>query len=138
MNARERLMIQDKEIINFDFELVEKDLLCKVIATGEIDFFESVSAMKYVANHPDFKPNYKVLVDLTEMNYHPSYDDLLGIVDSLKLMKDAFRNKIALVTQKKMSIVAKLVTIYCELAGMKMKSFTNFDDAYSWILKRGK
>ena len=126
-------MVQEKKIHVFEYEFHADSSICIVKAIGEIDFEESTNAMKYVASHPEFDIGFKIIVDLTEMNYHPSYEDLLGIVDTLKLLKESFTNKMALITKPKMSIVAKLVSVYCELAGMKMKSFISIEEANLWI-----
>lgn len=125
-----------KETLNFDVEFNAVDSICKVVCTGEIDYRQAVSAINYVVNHHDFNPEQDIIIDLFKMNYHPSYDELLGIVEEFKLHKDETKSKIALITKHKMSIVAKLIAIYCELAGMKMKSFVETEEAISWISEK--
>ena len=131
-------MTLEKKSDNFGYQFNLKDSLCIVTGKGEIYYKQSTDAMKYVAGHPDFSPDCRIIVDLTEMNYHPSYDELLGMVDTLKLLRKNFKNKIGLVTDHKMSIVAKLVTIYCQLAGIEMKSFVCVNEAGSWVLAPDK
>jgi len=118
---------------NFEYEFNTKDSICIVKGVGEINLKESIAAMIYVANHKDFRQNFKIVVDNTGMIYHPSFNDLLGIVSMLKQLKSSFQNKIAIVTQPKMSVVTKLVEVYCELADMKVKSFTKVEKALLWI-----
>lgn len=129
-------MSQLKETLNFEFEFNEEDSICKVVCTGEIDYKQAVGAINYVVNHQDFNPEQKIIVDLFKMNYHPSYNELLGIVEEFKLHKGETKSKIALLTKHKMSIVAKLIAIYCELAGMKMNSFVEREEAVAWISEK--
>ncbi len=118
---------------NFKFEIKEHDFICFVTCAGNVNFEESAGAIQYLANHPDFKSEYKVIVDFREMNYHPSYADLRGIIDTLRLSKENFKNKVALVSNSKMEVIAKLAVAYCAKEGMKMKAFTKMDEAHSWI-----
>ena len=129
-------MIQLKETLSFEFEFEVENSTCKVVCTGDIDYKQAIAAINYVVNHHDFNPEHKIIVDLFQMNYHPSYEELLGIVEEFKLHKEKVKGKIALLTKQKMSIVAKLIAIYCELAGMKMKSFVEPEEAVLWLLEK--
>ncbi len=126
-------MSYKKKTSRFEYEFCPVRSVCNVKGVGESNFKESINAINYIANHPEFKVGFKIFFDLVETNYHPSYEELQGIVDVLKSHKENFKNRIALVTQPKMSIVAKLVSIYCELAGMQMKSFQSISEAKEWI-----
>lgn len=128
-------MFQEEKEPNFRFEFSNKDLLCKVTGSGSLNFEKTTRAIKYVANHSEFNSNFRLIVDLREMNYHPSYKEFLGIVDTLKLLHTKFKNKIALVTAADMHILAKLAGIYCNSVGIKMQSFTNPRDAGLWIFE---
>ncbi len=115
----------------YDFNIADR--ICTVIVYGEINYKGSVNAMRYVAEHPDFNSDFKIIVDARLMSYHPSYEDLLGMINTVKFLKGSFKNKIALVTENKMEVIAKLMAVYCELAGMKIKSFVDIEKANMWI-----
>lgn len=117
----------------FTFELFEQDSIFVTTGVGEINFDESVEAIKHVAIHSELNTSHKLIVDLREINYHPSFTDLHGIIGTIKFFKNKFKNKLAIVTDVKMEILAKLVVIYCTRTGMCMKSFVDIDDAYEWI-----
>lgn len=129
-------MSQLKETLNFEVKFSAEDSICKVVCNGEINYKQVVGVINYVVNHQDFHPEQKIIIDLFKMNYHPSYDELLGIVEKFKLHKEEIKSKIAILTKHKMSIVAKLIAIYCELAGMKMKSFVEHEEAVAWISEK--
>ncbi len=128
-------MFQEEKEPNFKFEFFNKDLLCKVTGSGSLNFEKTTRAIKYVANHLEFNSNFRLMVDLRKMNYHPSYNEFLKIVDTLKLLNDKFTNKIAVITASEMHILAKLAGIYCNSVGIKMQSFTNPKDAGLWIFE---
>ena len=133
---QKELMNQLKDTLNFEIEFIAEDSTCKLVCTGEINYKQAIGAIHSVVNHQDFHPEQKIIVDLFKMNYHPSYDELLGIVEKFKLHKEEIKGKVALLTTHKMSIVAKLIAIYCELAGMKMKSFVEPEEALAWISEK--
>ncbi|MCG6185933.1 hypothetical protein [Maribellus maritimus] len=126
-------MDQSQDTSNFEFKCNVKDSLCLARCVGVTDYYNLTEAFQSLINSPEIKSHFKLIIDLIEMDYHPSYDELMGIVDTLKLLKETFNEKVALVTRQNLNIIAKLITIYCELAGMKMKAFINIDDAKKWV-----
>ena len=93
-----------KILPNFNYEYHCEDSLCKITGSGNLNFEMITKAVNHVANHPNFKSDCCLIVDLRKMNYHPSYNEFLGIVDTLKLLNDKFANKIALITATEMHI----------------------------------
>lgn len=129
-------MIERKR--KFTFEFFEQDSIFVTTGVGEINFDESVEAIKQVAIHSELNTNHKLIIDLREINYHPSFTDLHGIIGTIKFFKNKFKNNLALVTDIKMEILAKLVVVYCTRSGICMKSFVDIDDAYKWINSNNK
>ena len=117
----------------FIFEIISENSICIITGKGQITFEETVNAMNFIAFHPDFDPDFNVIVDLRLINYHPSYKDLQGIISAMKVLKDRFKNKVAIITDYKLDVIAKLFVIYNKQAGIKIRSFTNREKADLWI-----
>ncbi|QGY45311.1 hypothetical protein GM418_17010 [Maribellus comscasis] len=126
-------MAQSQDTPSFEFKCNVEDSICIARCVGVTDYYNLTEAIQSLINNPEIKSHFKLIINLIEMDYHPSYDELMGIVDTLKLLKETFKEKVALITRQNLNIIAKLITIYCELAGMKMKAFTSTDDAKKWV-----
>ncbi len=107
--------------------------LCRINGVGKVNFESSIKTMNTVANDPNFKNGFRILVDLTAINYYPDYYELLGIIEKITSLKNRFKNKIALVTDLNMSVLVHLASIYCENAGMELKYFANEEKALEWL-----
>ncbi|RKD87877.1 hypothetical protein [Mangrovibacterium diazotrophicum] len=110
-----------------------KEHLCYVYVGGRIDYHITVSLIKAVAEHPDFTPDMCILLDLTELNYHPTYQELMAIRDHLKLMKDRFRSRIAVHVPHDLHDLILMMSMFCKKFGLNMRPFRNREDLQEWF-----
>jgi hypothetical protein len=72
-----------------------------VTANGEITIRSAQRAVSDVQADPQFRPDYRVLVDLREMKYSPSTEDIRVLASTLGEARDSYRGKVAVVVSGK-------------------------------------
>ncbi|MFC0876187.1 hypothetical protein ACE01N_06315 [Saccharicrinis sp. FJH2] len=107
--------------------------ICNIKAVGNISISESLEALNKVMNHPEFHENLRFNVDLTEIRFNPSYNEIESIKNRLIKQKERLKNKIALVSVGSVSILVYLIAQYAKHNGLIIKSFTTFEKANDWI-----
>jgi len=118
---------------SFKHTFITENKLCIVKAEGKISFNSSIGEMIKVINNPEFDTNYRIIVDLTEISYNPSYKEIEGIKNKLIQLKPYFKQKIALISVGSISVIAYLIAQFAKYNGLKIKTFTTLDNAYEWL-----
>ena len=128
-------MKQDSDNLGglFTYEINVAKKLCLVVAKGKITIESSLGALNDLTNTPGFEKNFKIIVDLRDINYHPSYYEVKEFQKHLVFMKGNFRNKIALVTTKFFWVVGELVCNLSKPHGLNISAFSDIDKARQWI-----
>jgi len=60
----------------FSYRISEEEGVAYVTASGSVDVRSSVETMGELSRDPIFDPDFKVVVDLREMQYRPSLGEL--------------------------------------------------------------
>lgn len=118
---------------HFTYEISVANKFCLVVATGKITSESSIDALNKLANTPGFEKDFNIIVDARNINYHPSYQEVKQIQRHLVLMKDNFRNKIALVTTEFFWVVGELLCRLSQPHGLKISAFSGMEQAQQWI-----
>lgn len=115
-------------------EMDSQNELINIKIIGRIDFYDAIQLIEDLINNPDFEHHFRIFVDLREMDYYPTYDELLGVSSKLKNVKELLKNKIAILTQKgPIFSVIELIAVISSLTGMKMMAFKDIDIAEAWL-----
>lgn len=117
----------------FTYEIKVNEKLCHVVASGNITFQSTLEALHTLANAPGFKKDFNVLADLRQINYHPTYNEVLGLQQHLVSMKDNFQNKIAMVTTNFFWVIGELVSNLSRPCGINILAFNDIEKARQWI-----
>ncbi len=107
--------------------------VCYVKGKGSVNSQISQEAMDNVNNDPEFSSNMNVIVDLREIYYHPTYEELMAIKEHLRFLKENFKGKIALVSSDELYYVVHMICMFCNRFGLKMRCFKRRENAKIWI-----
>jgi len=116
---------------DFDFE----NEIAIVKSHGRINIQQTLKTMDDVVNDPRYKTSYKILIDLTDMDFHPTFKELGNIQDKLISLKPKFGNKMALVMTGLLKAIGDLVSELTKTAGLKVKSFYSRNRAIDWLME---
>ncbi len=117
----------------FSYVIAARDRLARVKGEGPIDLGACISAIETLATDPDFDPDYKALVDLRTIDFEPSNTDLQGIASFLGARCKSRQERTAVVVPQRMLGAGRIVTVLAEVAGFRMKMFTDWDAAQRWL-----
>lgn len=106
---------------------------CTIIAVGEVDYEQTIQMMDEVIGHVEFSPDTLILVDLTDIDYHPNYQEFENISSHLKSRSKDLSNRVALVCSLKMQILTQLICIFMEKEKLQIKAFTLRENAEDWL-----
>ena len=117
----------------FDYRIEEAEGVAYVRASGAVDVRSSVEAMGELARDPKFKSDFKVVVDLREMEYRPSFGELRVIAWAMGHEKDSYPSKVAVVLSETQRLKrAKRYARFSELAGFGLQIFPDMGEALQW------
>jgi hypothetical protein len=118
----------------FSYRISEEEGVAYVTASGPVDVRSSVETMGELSRDPIFDPDFKVVVDLREMQYRPSLGELRVIAWALGHEKTSFRNKVAVVVSESVRRRrAKVYSKFGRMAGFALELFPDMDDALAWV-----
>ncbi len=118
----------------FEFDISESESLVSIRVEGTGDFQKGVESVLAIANDARFKNGFNVLVDLCNLNYHPSLEELRTFADVLISLKDRCTGKTALVVSNFFHYgFGKVLSGFLELAGIKMQVFRDTLEAIQWF-----
>lgn len=125
----------ESEVLTDTFSIIvdKEQNICKVVGKGEVNFEKAMGAFSAAQEIPDMNPDLMVLADLRTVHYHPSFSEIMALKDKITLFKDNYKNKIALLSRGKIKILADMVCAFSIAASIDMKSFSEEDEAMSWL-----
>jgi len=122
------------DVGGYTYHFDEERRIIYIKAEGNINFKMTTAIMDNVASDPLFESSYKVLVDLTEMDFHPTFDEFNGIRDHIILLKKHYKNRVALVSSGLFKPLGDLVAEVTRGSGLMIKSFYSTEKAEAWLL----
>jgi len=118
----------------FDYTISPEKGVAMVRATGPVDVRSSVEAMGKLASDPSFSREYRVVVDLREMEYRPSLGELRLIAWAMGHEKKSYPNKVAVVLSETQRLErAKRFARFSKLAGFGLELFADMNEAMRWL-----
>ncbi len=106
---------------------------------GAIDLSTAIPTGLALAKEPAFQPNFKILVDLREMNVNnpgPTTRELRTLAQEFKQLSALYQNKVAVVVSGTFAFgLARMTSTLAEFAGFHFSAFNNMAYAIDWIIK---
>lgn len=118
---------------NYKHFIYPEQKFCYVSINGKANFEQSIQAMRDVAFDPLFKVDYSIIVDLREINFHPKYDELMGIKETLIELRDSFQGRIVLIPSPVIAVVVQLISVFADLGGLNIKTYSDINKAFVWL-----
>jgi len=119
----------------YEIEFSEQKRIAFVTVYERIDFEQLFNAMNTLAADPRFDGSYKALIDMTKMDFHPSFDQFNKMFSDFQKMKDVFSNKVALVMVGVVKSIGDLAVKLTKNSGMKLGCFYSLVKAEEWLLE---
>ena len=120
---------------NYVYSYLEQLNIFYVLGYKNVDLQKTIDIIIKVKEDSLFNSRSKVVVDLSEISYHPSFSELMKIKDTVVLLKNSFKSKIAFLGQSFHKILLDLFCIYCNNSGMTAKAFVEEAELEEWIMK---
>lgn len=118
----------------FNYTISPERGVAVVKATGPVDVRSSVEAMGRLAGDPSFRSDYRVVVDLREMEYQPSLGELRLIAWAMGHEKKSYPKRIAVVLSENQRLRrAKRYARFSQLAGFGLELFADMNEAMRWL-----
>ncbi len=95
---------------------------------------EHIDIILRVAEDPDFDPEFGVLVDLSDLDGMPDGEELSSLGSMAGAMRDAFRNRIAVVVNGgAQRAFVSFLALYTMTWRVKISAFDDADEALAWL-----
>lgn len=105
----------------------------KITVKGVLDFALSRQALLDIASQIEQSGQYKILVDTREAKIVLSTVDIFESGEALTAHPSIRRNKIAFLTLMNQAKQARFFEDVAVNRGIRVKSFTDFDEAIVWL-----
>ncbi|HUI87689.1 MAG TPA: STAS/SEC14 domain-containing protein [Anaerolineales bacterium] len=112
----------------------EEDLI-KTTVTGILDLAVSKQALFGIATEVEQSGEYRILIDLRQVETMPSVGDFFELGISLASYPALRRSKIVLLTSISEAENARFFENVAVNRGVRLKAFTNIEEAIAWLVK---
>jgi hypothetical protein len=121
-----------------DYKVIQAKDFIKAKPTGEVNLNESKKILGQLAEMLDIMRHYELLLDVREAYGNLQQADLEELVSELVQHREAFRNKIAVLTRDDEQFnKAVFVEMCANIDGLMISAFTDYEQAISWIQSEG-
>jgi hypothetical protein len=117
----------------FTYEISPLDQVAYVTVSGPVDLRSTIRMMGELGKDPAFRPDYKIVVDATDMEYSPSLGELRVIAWALGHEKAAFRNKVAVIRGARSQALQQIYRSFARMAGFALGLFPDKSSAMQWL-----
>ncbi len=116
------------------FQVLSAPDFIKVRRTGEPDLEEAKKAIVQLAMIIERPADYDILIDCRAAQSRLTYSDIYQIVLELCRHRDAFRNKIAILTRADCQFdKANFLEEFANARGFNVAAFTEYEQAIEWL-----
>jgi hypothetical protein len=117
----------------FSYEISPDEGVAYVTIAGPVDLRSTIQMMGELGKDQQFRPDYKIVVDATDMEYSPSLGELRVIAWALGHEKRAFRNKVAVIRGARSQALRQLYKRFAGMAGFALGLFADKPSAMRWL-----
>lgn len=128
-------MLQTSIYINSNFSYeTDYDLkVCYVKGEGTCDYKNALSAIQTVLQNEEIAKELNIVVDITSLDFHPNFEELMQLKSLLVSFRRNFKNKAAIVASPSFYTLAQMVSIITQMSNFNMKAFKEYDTAFKWL-----
>jgi hypothetical protein len=119
--------------VPFSYSVSPQEEVAYVTVSGPVDLRSTIRMMGELGKDPDFRPDFKIVVDATDMEYSPSLGELRVIAWALGHEKHSFRNKVAVVRGARSQALQQLYNSFARMAGFALGLFPDVPSAMRWL-----
>lgn len=117
----------------FSYEVDTNARVAYVRSWGPLDIGESLTAPVQLSEHPDYEPDFGVVVDLSDVLYQPRAQDVVAVARHLIRLREHFQYRVGIVVPKEMSMGAELGAAIANAGGFPLRVFIDLDAALFWV-----
>lgn len=117
----------------YKIEVFHDEMLCKLHAPSNISYESTLEIINLLSNHPERKPEYKIIVYSTNVNTHFRFNELMTVIETFRKNKSMLKGKVAMVVSEMHQISGDLISAHMKLVNVKMKFFNSEEKAINWI-----
>lgn len=122
----------------FELHVDEERNHVTVHGRGNFEFQESSEAMIRVTRDARYRPGMTLLLDLREMDFVPTPDETWRLALVFRSLKKSLTGKIAISVASPLHYgLARIVSTYAGVSGIRIKPFLDGDEALQWLDKTG-
>lgn len=105
----------------------------RIVGEAEVTMTGMIAVVESVAADSQFRPHYTVIFDMRAAQYTAELSDGDALAAVLKLKKQDFQNRFAVVVPPSLHILAKLYCLLSSMAGFDhIQCFTDIHAAEAW------
>jgi hypothetical protein len=120
--------------MHVNYRVIQAKDFVKVKPTGGIDLEESKKVLGQLAAMREVLGGYEILLDVREAFGNLNQDDLWELLVELGKHREAFKNKIAVLTRNDEQFNKAVFLELCGgIVGFKILAFDDFEQATSWL-----
>ena len=117
-----------------NYKIIQAKDFIKARPTGGIDLQESKKVLGQLAEMARMVKGCEILMDIREAYGNLQMDDLNELLAELVRHRDAFKSKLAVLARNDEQFnKAVFVEICANIEGLKIMSFTDFEQAINWL-----
>jgi predicted Zn-dependent peptidase len=128
-------MDQAIAVDSFFIELDDTNQVFIINGSGNVDYEKTVEAIQHAIETIKDNPDYKILALMDQVTYHPTFNEIMNIKNQITGLKNLLSNRVAIVTQGRLTIIADMICAFASLSSIKMKSFQSEEEAFNWLMK---
>ena len=117
----------------YSYEVDTDERIAYVRSWGRMDIEESLQAPVELSHHPDYRPDFGVVVDLLDVQYQPRAADVVAVARNLIQLRKLFSHRVGIVTVSHLARAGELVSAIAGAGGFPLRVFTDLDEAFLWV-----
>ena len=117
----------------FNLNISETDKIVYVTAYDEINLVECVSIVSELAQNPNYRSDFDIVVSLQHTKLTVNVFEAYKIGGFAARFRDSFQGKTAMICQKQDLFLVNIYCVICRTAGIKIESFTNSELAMAYV-----
>ncbi len=118
----------------FRWTFSEQEELVHVVGEGPVDLTAAIETLFEVTGSAKYSTRWRVLVDLTEMEYEPGALEAVEMARVLRNARSLLESRVAVVAPSKAFELAEMAATMASEGGVMIRAFSDPRAARAWLL----